>query len=340
MKVAFVGVKRKYQELDPGYIDTFNQFHLELPFYYARDGRNDVQITTVDHVDPLGPEFLSGSLTCLTESAWRNGPHTADVVVHWRRWFPELYKPGAINVINCQDHSFGSEWQTAAIQAFSKGQLYGILCFPTWHRDNLLQECPWLPIDRALYGVTLGVDTDVYHPADIKNPYDMLWASDPGRGLEGAIKLTLELFRRDQRFKLHVCRPDYARTLQLPKHPAIVDRGFLKNGPELWYLFGSTGVLPYPSTFMEPSSRSHRQAMAAGSLVLYPPGKGSPSDLIRHTRDGVVSDPTGWADEIIRRIDDGSWKEIGTRARESAVSENWVVQAARFNKLFTQIRGE
>lgn len=340
MRITFVGVKREYQKLTPEYCDFFNQYHLELPYYFARDGKNEVTITTVDY-QVRGPMvFLGGgSLNCLKEDTFKASIIRNDVIVHWRKWFEEFYKDdGAVNVINCQDHSFGPEWQTAAQKAFAEGKLYGILCFPGWHKQNLLRECPWLPADRALDGVTLGVDTDIYHPVEQKNPREMLWSSDPGRGLNGALELALRLHQKDRGFRLHVCWPDYCQPPRQFSHPAVVWQGNVPNGPRLWDLFNWSGVLPYTCTFMEPSSRAHRQAMAAGSMVLYPPGMGTPSDLIVGDQTGIVKPTSQWVDTILEYVNDGRWREIGARAREYAVSENWAVQAQRFNKLFEGIK--
>ena len=341
MKVAFVGVKRKYQELAPEYRYHFNQFHLELPFYYARDGGNDVTITTVDYTNEPIREVLGGggSLRCQQETQFINQGADWDVVVHWRRWFPEMYKPGAVNVINCQDHSFGPEWKGEVTDAILSKKCRGILCFPTWHKRNLVYELSLSP-DYMFDGVTLGVDTTVYAPTFDKDPYQMLWASDPGRGLTGAVMLAIQLFQVDKNFRLHVCYPDYVKNVQKVNHPAIVWHGNMDNSQNLWDIFRYTGVLPFTSTFMEPSSRAHRQAMAAGSMVLYPPDRGSPSELIQNDLTGVVADPSNWAAIILRNVRSGEWKKIGERAREYAISENWAVQATRFNELMERLRRE
>ncbi|MHB8407892.1 MAG: glycosyltransferase family protein [Acidiferrobacterales bacterium] len=344
MKVAFVGVKRKYQELAPEYRSSFDRFHLELPYYYFRDGRNNVTITTVDHESEGFPgveqtDLFGGNLRHVLESNFQKDQY--DVVVHWRKWFPEFYQPDALNLLNCQDHSFGPEWQEKASSAFKRCQLYGILCFSTWHKRNLLKECPWLPEDQALDGVTLGVDTDVYKPAQDKDPFHMLWASDLGRGFHLAAELALRVFQQDHRFRLHVCYPDNsAWGTIIPNHPVFVNHGQIPAGPELFELFGKTGILPYTSTFMEPSSRAHRQAQAAGSLVLYPHARGSPSELIESGKTGIVADTGEWVDAIRALVHSGKWKEIGAQAREMAVKENWAVQAQRFNELCRKIRGD
>lgn len=339
MKVAFVGVKRKYKELAPEYIDHFNQFHLELPHYFAR-GCNDVTITTVDYSDPKGGRPIgSGHLSCQQEKEFVQSRQEYEVVVHWRKWFPDLYRPEAINVINCQDHSFSNEWKESVRDAIRSGKCRGVLCFPTWHKRNLVAELGIDPV-HALDGVTLGVDTDVYTPSPDKDPYQMLWASDPGRGLSGAIQLAVQLFQFDKRFRLHVCYPDYVTHVQKVNHPAIVWHGNMDNGPKLWELFNRCGILPYTCTFMEPSSRAHRQAMAAGSMVLYPPDRGSPSELIRMNDTGVVADPSHWVSTILRSVQSGEWRNMGARAREYAISENWSVQAKRFNTLFERMRRE
>ena len=122
-------------------------------------------------------------------------------------------------------------------------------------------------------------------------------------------------------------------------HPALIWHGFIPAGQKLWNLFRNTGVLPYTSTFPEPSSRVHRQAQAAGSLVLYPPNMGTPSEVIKNLETGIVS-YSPWADTIQELVESGKWKEIGVKAREFAISERWEVQAQRFNTLIERIKGE
>lgn len=346
MKVAFVGVKRKYQELRSDYIYNFNRYHLELPFYFARDGKNDVTITTVDmnveakYFQVIGdglkhPKFLEMKM----ENEFTSSKENFDVVIHWRKWFPELYRPEALNLINCQDHSFSPEWKQATRQAMNEGKLYGILCFPQWHKRNLHEETG-IPLDRLLDGVTLGVDTDIYRPALVKDPYQMLWASDPGRGLMGAIQLAIELYQTDRRFLLNVCYPDYVKGMNSISHPAIRFHRNLDNGPKLWELFNGSGILPYTSTFKEPSSRAHRQAQAAGSMVLYPPGMGTPSDIIEDGKNGIVAPVGRWKDLILQHVEKGSWKTLGEGGRSLALSESWAVQAERFNSLMGKLLKE
>lgn len=335
MNIAFVGVKRKYKELDAEYIDFFTQYHLELPYYYASIG-NNVTVSTVDYSSDL-KNVGNGTIRFCEEKDLKEN-HNFDVIVHWRKWFDDLYCDSGINVINCQDHSFSSEWNNSAQNAFLNKKLFGILCFPTWHKRNLLTECSWLQFDRAIDGLTLGVDTDIYKPSDNKDPYHLLWASDPGRGLFGAVELIDKLFRKDKRYRLHVCYPDYCKNVQKIHHPAIIWEGNVQNGQRLWNLFNSCGVLPYTSTFKEPSSRAHRQAQAAGSLVLYPPNMGSPSELILNASTGVIADVGMWADKIGNLVSSGEWKNIGMNARNFAESENWQVQAKRFTTFFTEIK--
>lgn len=167
----------------------------------------------------------------------------------------------------------------------------------------------------------------------------MLWASDPGRGVGAAFELAVRLFKINRKFKLHVCWPDYSSAVSV-SHPALKFHRNLDNGPELWDLFGSTGILPYTSGFMEPSSRAHRQAMAAGSLVLYPPGMGTPSELIEDGVTGLVRPVEEWAGHIMQSIHDGTCQTLGRQAREYAISENWAVQARRFNDLFGKMLEE
>ena len=338
MKIAFVGVKRKFSEIPEDYRDHFVRYHLELPWYYARDGKNDVYVTTVDHDGAPYKFEAGGSIRCVLEDRLENhGPF--DIIIHWRKWFDEFaFSDGEIGVINCQDHSFSQEWKRTVVDEFRNGKLKAILCFPTWHKQNLFTELDGaLPIEHLWDGLTLGVDTDVYKPDwSSKDPYKLLWSSDPGRGLQRAVELAIKLHARDRRFQLHVCFPDYVSdSIQPIRHPAIVWRGKIANGPELWDLFNTSGVLPYTSCFKEPSSRAHRQAMSAGSLVLYPPDMGSPSHLIPSDA-GVVTSADTWVDIIYREVSSGGWMTYGYAAREYAISENWAVQANRFNKFFEQ----
>lgn len=338
MRIAFVGIKRSYQTIEPGYRDSFNRYHLELPYYFAIPG-NHVEIITTDYDDyEYGPRYVgSGTLVCSTEADYKKFSNTHfDVVVHWRKWYPEFYRQGAINVINCQDHSFSHEWLSNVRAAYSEGKLSGILCFPTWHKRNLQIETG-LPEHVLFAGMTLGVDTDVYFPAKDKDPYQMLWASDPGRGLSQTLQVAFNLFRMNKKFRLHVCYPDYVKNVSPVVHPAIVWHGNVENGPKLRDLFNTTGILPYASTFKEPSSRAHRQAMAAGSLVLYPPDMGTPSELIENNRTGIVSNPVTWPGTISRLVESGEWEKIGQAARQYTISENWNVQAERFTNFFQRM---
>jgi hypothetical protein len=338
MKIAFVGVKRKFSEIPEDYRNHFVRYHLELPFYYARDGKNDVYVSTVDHDGAPYKFEEGGSLRCVLEDRLEeHGPF--DVVIHWRKWFDDLYQgDGAVNVINCQDHSFSHEWKHTVVDEFCNGKMKAILCFPTWHKHNLFMELEGrIPMEHLWDGLTLGVDTDVFKPDwTNKDPYKLLWSSDPGRGLPRAIELAVKLHARDRRFKLHVCYPDYVPdSTMVFKHPAIEWHGKIPNGPKLWDLFNTSGVLPYTSCFREPSSRAHRQAMSAGSMVLYPPEMGSPSNLIPKDAGLVVPIDT-WADLIYREVNSAGWMTYGYAAREFAISENWAVQARRFNKFFEE----
>jgi len=345
MRVAFVGVKRSPSDMPAGYWPTFVRYHLELPWYYARHARIDVDLV---HPEPIAysEDFSAlggGSIRCITEASYRDVVKDSyDVVVHWRRWFDELYDPLSRNVLLSQDHSYGDDWKRPVSRAFLDGQLDGILVFPTWHREQLGREMRGvIPESRLYEGLTLGVDTEVYHPK-AKDPHHLLWASDPGRGLEALINPFLRLWRMDQRFHLTVTYPDYVRPESVTRfqpffsHPGVRHMPGLRNGPLLWDLFNGAGVLPYSSTFLEPSSRCHRQAMAAGSLVLYPPSMGSPSRLIEDGLTGIVADPSVWPEAISRLVSSGQWEDFGHNARSFALTESWAVQAQRFHRFFSE----
>ncbi len=341
LRVAFVGIGRHGSTIPTDYLNTFVQFHLELPFAYARHSKCDVDVWMED-IKPYSMEFNfvgGGRLQVMEKPANFNGADY-DVVVHWRKWCDEAYvgRRGK-NVILSQDHSYSNKW----IQKVQSARPDAILVFPGWHQQQINRELGHArpPGTLLIPGLTLGVDTDVYRPASHKDPFHLLWASDPGRGLSELIPIFLQLYARDRRYRLTVTYPDYVKPeavapySQFFMHHAVRHLPSLRNGPELWNLFNENGVLPYTSTFMEPSSRCHRQAMAAGSLVLYPPDRGTPSDLIDDGITGIVQRPHLWADLIHDHVTSGRWKEIGDNARSYALSESWPVQAARFHKYFS-----
>jgi hypothetical protein len=340
-------MKREPSTTPDGYWPTFVRYHLELPWYYARYSNCRVHLTTVEPIE-YSESFLDrggGTISCLTEGqfldpGYKEEEHPYDVIVHWRKWYDELYVPGARNIILSQDHSYSDDWRRNVGAAFASGRLDGILVFPTWHRENTARELDGLvPPDRLYEGMTLGVDTDTYYPAN-KDPFSLLWASDPGRGLDRLVNPFLRLWNKDRRFTLTVTYPDYvkpetvARFAHFLKHPGVRHLPSVRNGAQLWELFNRSGVLPYSSSFPEPSSRCHRQAMAAGAMVLYPPGMGTPSHMIENELTGIVEEPDLWPEIIASRVKSGRWEEIGRNARTYAVSENWPVQAKRFHSFF------
>ncbi|MGD9715321.1 MAG: hypothetical protein AB7V46_25185 [Thermomicrobiales bacterium] len=343
--VAFVGMRRPPSDLPPEYWQKFVQFHLELPYYYAAHSPCHVHLTTVEPVEYNEKFPGGGSISTLTEGQFldpdfKTDHHPYDVVVHWRKWFDEMHMPGAKNVILSQDHTFSSDWKSNVEGAFAAERLDGILVFPRWHKANMAREVA-IPQSALYEGLTLGVDTDIYRPGR-KDPYHLLWASDPGRGLDQLIAPFLHLWARDRRFKLTVTYPDYVRPESVARfssflnHPGVTHLPGLRNGSELWELFNTAGFLPYSSTFPEPSSRCHRQAMAAGSVVLYPPNMGTPSDLLEDGLTGIIEHPDRWPDIIQDLVRTGRWEEIGQNARSYAVSENWSVQARRFYEFFSK----
>lgn len=340
-------MKRPPSDLPADYWQKFVQFHLELPYYYAAHSPCHVHLTTVEPVEYSEKFPNGGSISTLTEGQFLNPEykpehHPYDVVVHWRKWFDELYVPGAKNVILTQDHSYSDEWKRNVGHAFEAKRLDGILVFPKWHKENTARELKGLvPASNLYEGMTLGVDPSVYSPGR-KDPYRLLWASDPGRGLQELIVPFMRLWQRDQRFKLYVTYPDYVKKESLARfsgflnHPGVMHLEGVRNGAELWELFNTTAFLPYSSTFPEPSSRCHRQAMAAGSVVLYPPNMGTPSDLLENGLTGIVAHPDEWPDIIQDLVRTGKYEEIGQNARSYAVSEAWSVQAKRFYDFFSK----
>jgi glycosyltransferase involved in cell wall biosynthesis len=347
--VAFVGMRRAPSSLAEGYFSTFVRFHLELPWYYARHSRCHVHLTTSEPVE-YKEDFRNlggGTISSLTEGQfldqeYKADHHPYDVIVHWRRWHDELYVPGAKNVILSQDHSYSDQWKSEVTEAFRSERLDGILVFPTWHKSNTARELSGIiPPERLYEGMTLGVDTDIYQPA-VKNPFKLLWASDPGRGLDKLMVPFMRLWQRDRRFNLTVTYPDYVKPEMIQafsgflSHPGVTHLPSVRNGSNLWNLFNESGFLPYSSSFPEPSSRCHRQAMSAGCVVLYPPNMGTPSCLIEDGMTGIVADPEAWPDMIQDLVKTGRNEEIGHNARTYAVSESWAVQAKRFFSFFSR----
>lgn len=331
MRIAFVGIKRDYWKLDEDYIPLFNKFHLEIPWYFAELGEHDVVVTTTNYTgNTFGFIEKPGTFQNITEKEFSY--REFDVVIHWRSWSNELYKPKALNFMHTCDHSYSPEWISDVRMAIHGDILKGIFCHEGWHKEQMMRETHLAP-SVFLTGYMQGVDTDVFKPAENKDPYQMLWASDPGRGMQGALSLANELFRIDKKFQLNLCAPDYSFLQSgIAPIPAWKFHGNLKNSEKLWNLFNTCGIFPYTSTFPEPSSRAYRQAQAAGCMVLYPPNMGSPSGYIRNGVDGIVAPVSEWKDIILENIRTGEWKEIGRRAREFALSENWEVQTKRFNK--------
>lgn len=308
--------------------------HLELPFYYSRDGKNDVVVTTPDYADD-GIEFAGGGLLrCWTEASYRKvtaaDPKFFDVVIHWRKWFEPMYAKGALNLLLSQDHTYSDEWLFNVTNATCEGKLHSVLTFAGWHDRQIIDETQGHC--QTISGLTLGVDTDIYTPSALKDPRTLLWASDPGRGLSGAVQLAIKLWQRDRRFKLKVTYPDYVKQPWRSEHPAIEIHSQVRNSSALWDMFNTAGIIPYTSEFMEPSSRVHRQGQAAGCMVLYPPDRGSPSNLIQDGVTGFVRSIDTWADLIIESVENGIYEQICKNARDFAVSENWAVQAKRFNE--------
>lgn len=348
MRIAFVGLEKDFAQIPPDYVEKFVQYHLEIPWYYAQAG-NEVYITTPSRFDwrhDFLPDIDSNvRVAVLPELNYRivfSRPFMVedgqlDVVIHWRKWREDLYMPGAINLLHTCDHTYGEDWKKNVRDAFNEGKLYGILCYRSWHRRNMELETG-LPTERFFTDCTLGVDTDIYHPVPEKDPYQMLWSSDPGRGLAGAIELAVKMFSFDKRYRLNICYPDYVRPPSRAQHPALVWHGNVSNGPKLWSLFNRCGVLPYTSTFKEPSSRAHRQAQAAGSLVLYPPDMGSPSELIQHEVTGIVAPISQWSGILLELVRTGLWSEYGVNARRFAEQQTWKIQAENFNTLIREIK--
>lgn len=353
LKIAFVGIKRPFLSIQDEIgisIETFIKFHLEIPWYYYFHGANDCYVSTVDtgysgkRSDPADDERTThgsdGGVYTVKE-AWVGSTHL-DVVVHWRSWQQWAYdaSPSSLHLLQTCDHSYSDEWKKNVKGALEGGQLSRIICFDTWHVRNTMRELGvgW---QSVLTNVHLGVDTATYRPLE-KDPFKLLWASDPGRGLTHCLDMFRYLYQRDRRYRLHIACPDYVKNQISISHPAISVHGHLKNGPELWDMFATSAFLPYTCQFMEPSSRAHRQAQAAGCCVLYPSDRGSPSSLIVDGRTGVIMgphpEPLNWALKIDSLRESGEYIKIGTEARIFALTEDWNVQAIRFNNVCKELK--
>lgn len=347
MKVAFVGVKRDYSKLDKNYVRFFNKYHLEIPFYYAELGGMDVTVTTTNYTG-VHEDFPSGGrFWNEPELSWLGGHEKGrhEVVVHWRDWFEDLYDKKAYNVLHTCDHTYSDEWKQKVRAAVTAGKLKAIICYRGWHAENMARELSQdghrlleIPKLQIITDLTFGVDPTIYTPAPNKDRRALLWSSDPGRGLMGAVQLAIQLHQRDKRFKLHICHPDYVKPNPI-QHPAIVWHGNVPNGPELWKIFNETGVLLYTSTFREPSSRACRQAQAAGSLVCYPPNMGTPSEYIQDMDTGIMRNIPRWSETLLNVLDSPDYDRICNLARKQALSESWEVQAKRFRSKMQELLG-
>jgi glycosyltransferase involved in cell wall biosynthesis len=343
MKIAFVGITRDYSQLTEDYIRFFNKYHLEIPFYYAELGGNDVTVVTPGYNSNVETFESGGTFKNISELYYNTSHEKYDVVIHWRKWFDKFYKGDTLNLLHTCDHSYSQEWKNDVLTAFSKNKLYGILCYKTWHQEHLfdVELNGYIPRDRFIDGMTFGVDTTIYKPSDNSDPRALLWSSDPGRGLMEVIPIAIKLWQRDKRYKLHVCYPDYVKQKPSIQHPSIVVHGNVPNGPKLWKLFSEVGTMPYTSTFREPSSRAFRQAQAAGNLVLYPPDMGTPSRVIEDGTTGFVRPVNDWIRLIFDTIENKElYNRICKAARQQAENENWQVQANRFNERIKKILGE
>jgi glycosyltransferase involved in cell wall biosynthesis len=330
LRVAFVGVERKYNELDPSYVWAFTHFHLEIPWYFAESGI-DIVLTTPDYNEPQ-TSVGHGSLEHVSESVFKfsGGFGVKDAVVHWRKWRDDLSIDGVPNFVHLCDFNYGVSFVETMRSAAQKPCFAGVFAFRGWHKEQIEREMPFLS-GRVITDIALGVDPELYRPTQ-KDRFKMLWASDPGRGLEGVVKLAGDLWKRDRRYKLHVCYPDYVKAPFSLSHPAIVVHRNLRNGPELGDLFNTSSFVPYTSTFPEPSSRVHTQGQAAGCVVLYPPNVGSPSSMIVDGETGYVRDVTSWAD-LIQGMDDETFQRVSRGARDHSLTQRWGVRATQFKAL-------
>lgn len=348
LNVAFVGVKRKPSDFNESYWENFIRFHLELPYYFAKYSNCKIDVTTVEKINYKRVFSCGSSVRCITEYEYLNPEFDAthepyDVVVHWRKWFDEFYMPSAMNVILSQDHSYSEQWKLNVKCAVDSKKLFGILVFPEWHKKNTLNELEGIVDESMLFdGLTFGVDTDIYYPdSDYRLRYDLLWASDPGRGLENLVEQFLLLWKKDRRYRLTVTYPDYVtkdsvyKFSQFFKHPGVRHIPNLRNCPDLWNLFNRSMFLPYTSNFKEPSSRCYRQAQAAGMIVMYPENMGTPSDIIKNNVDGIIVQHDKICDKILEiNNDDKIVESISTNASNFAKTQNWEVQANKFYNFF------
>lgn len=335
MKIAFVGIGRDFSSVRDEIgvsVDDFTHYHLEIPYYYAKYTDDEVTIVT----DKMPSEVTDGIVNYCKTSELRD----KDIVVHWRSWQQYAYDAcsDAIHLLHTCDHSYSNEWKITVANALRSGALTRIICYETWHVENMMRELSsviepsW---DNVVTQLTLGVDTMMYRPKE-KDEFKLLWASDPGRGLAGCLSVFNSLWKLDRRYVLHILCPDYALGNMLSVvHPSIRIHRFMKNGNELWDMFNTAAFVPYTSVFKEPSSRVHRQAQAAGCCLLYPDDMGSPSRLIIDGRNGYLMDknfnPDEWAKRINNSRVSGEYKTMGYNSRLFAMSEDWKIQATRFN---------
>lgn len=317
--------------VEPDFRQTYAEFVQEIPWNLARHGGNDVVVSTPEPVVCAESFPSGGSIRHVTEAEALL--HDFDVVIMWRFFFEEAVRLGTLTLLHSCDYLYSPEWVLNVRGAFERGELYGVDCYEGWHRAQLHRELG-IPAERLLSGFTFGVDPETFRPGD-KDPHSMLWASDPGRGLPWALDLAERLHRQDRRFRLHVVCPDYAvsRLPAVTDRSAIVMHGHVPSGPRLFDLFATSAFLPYTSCFPEPSCRVVRQSQACGTVVLYPPSMGHPSEFIEDGVTGFVRPVAEFERLILDLVDDpGRRAAIGIAAREQAIAERSEVQALRFGE--------
>ncbi|MEM3040420.1 MAG: glycosyltransferase family 4 protein [Nitrososphaerota archaeon] len=156
------------------------------------------------------------------------------------------------------------------------------LC-PT-HRDFLAKNYPFL--ESRLCISSNGIKTDLIEKLDTqtRNPYKIVWASSPDRGLEALLHIFKRAREYEPRLELVVCYGFDNWDKVIAKNPGgIQDRmkrrilslfcpgvTFLGRLPqhELWKQFLSAGIWCYPTTFEETSCIACMEAQALGAIPI------------------------------------------------------------------------
>lgn len=262
---------------------------------------------------------IGGSETCQVELSWRlarrgfdvhcYAPLPDDAQPHWRgtTWHrledfdPEAdglwvlmrcpamlqyfghRRPGQPRWLLCQDIDYGEHLTPERTQ---KLDLILPLCHD--HKRHLLKKYPWL-IRPMLHVSSNGVRDDLVQEsighASQRNPYKLLWASSPDRGLLCALAIFRRVREQVPEAEFHVCygfqnldqfkggwnRHIISRIkLEIEQTPGVVHHERLSQ-PELYRQHATSAVWPYPTEFRETNCITIQEAQCLGAVPVVNP---------------------------------------------------------------------